>query len=258
MAKENKAPLSPLILFLIATALLTAGWLMKSFPIFLLAGFAPLIAITDQIKKEDSFWESFEWVLIALGISLFAGHFFNFNFFISSLIQAIIFTIAFICFGFARQNLGDRLGKLPILFFWLALEYVFLKIDWPSHSLFLADGFSLKSSWLQWTIYTGYLGTSFWVLLCNLVLYYALFKNGKINLLPLILFFMCAIGPIVFSYVKGGEIISRDNMMALYNKETAELPLVYMARGEFIPRTAAWVSVLILLFALVKNKTKKK
>jgi hypothetical protein len=258
MAKENKATLSPPILFLIATALLTAGWLMKSLPIFLFAGFAPLFAITDHIKKEDSFWESFEWVLLALGISFFAGQFFNFDFFISALIQAIVFTMAFISFGFARQNLGDRLGKLPILFFWLALEYLTLKFDWPSHSLFLADGFLLQSSWLKWTIHTGYLGTSFWILLSNLILYYALFKHGKINVLPLILFFICAIGPIVFSYVKGGEVISRENMIALYRTENSELPLVYITRGEFIPRTAAWVSVLILLFALVKNKTKKK
>jgi hypothetical protein len=256
MAKENKA-LSPLILFLISTVMLTGGWLMKAFPVFLFAGFAPLFAITDPIKKENFFWQSFEWILIALSISFFAGHFFNHNFFINAIVQAIIVTIAFVCFGFARQNLGDRLGKLPILFFLLAIEYVFLKINWPSNSLFLADAFSLKPQWLKWTIHTGYLGISFWILLCNLILYYAFF-NGKLNGLLLILFFICVIGPITFSYVKEGSTISREDMMALYQRDSTELPLTYIARGEFIPRTAAWVSVLILLFAVVKNKTKKK
>lgn len=257
MAKENKG-LSPLILFAIATALLTAGWLMKSFPVFLFAGIAPLFAITDHIKKEDDFWDSFEWILIAIGVSFFAAHFFAIDFLIGAIIQAIIFTIGFVCFGFARQNLGDRLGKLPLVFFWLAIEYVFLKINWPSNSLFLADSFSLKSDWTTWTLQTGYLGISCWILLCNLILYYALFRGGKLNWFLLALFFTCVIGPVVFSYVKGETGITRENMMSLYRENNNELPVVYLTRAEFIPRTAAWVSVLIVLFALVKNKTKKK
>jgi apolipoprotein N-acyltransferase len=258
MAKENNGPLSPLILFVIACVLLTGGWLMKSFPVFLFAGFAPLIAITDHVKKEDLFWDSFEWILIALTLSFFAAHFFDFSFFVNALIQAIVFTVGFVCFSYARQNLGDRLGKLPIIFFWLALEYVFLKIHWPSDSLFLADAFALKTSWLQWTIHTGYLGASFWILLCNLILYYSVFKNRKINWLALTIFFVCLTGPIILSFVKGGALITREDMFALYYQENPQVPLVYMARGEFIPRTAAWISVLILLFAVVKNKTKKK
>jgi hypothetical protein len=257
MAKENRA-LSPFLLFLIAAVMLSGGWLMKSFPVFLFAGFAPLFAITDRIKKEDFFWQSFEWILIALSISFFAGHFLNLDFFFSAIVQAILFTIAFVCFGFARQNLGDRLGKLPILFFWLAIEYLFLKINWPSNSLFLADAFSLKPQWTRWTINTGYLGISFWILLCNLILYYSFLRNGKLNWLLIMLFLICVIGPITFSYVKGGSAITREEMMTLYQNDTKELPLTYLARGEFIPRTAAWVSVLILLFAIVKNKTKKK
>src|SRR6186713_2679064 len=127
MAKENK--LNPFILFLIATLLLTASWLMKSFPIFIFAGFAPLFALTDQIKKEEVFWESFEWILMALCISFFAAHFFSIHQLTAVFIQAIAFTLSFIAYKFAKQNLGDRLGKLPILFFWLGLEYIFLKLQ---------------------------------------------------------------------------------------------------------------------------------
>src|SRR6478735_10790166 len=101
MAKENK--LSPFILFLIATFLLTAGWLMKSFPILIFAGFAPLFALTDQIKKEEVFWESFEWILLALCISFFAAHLFSMTSLPSVFVQGIAFTLSFIAYNFAKQ-----------------------------------------------------------------------------------------------------------------------------------------------------------
>lgn len=256
MAKESK--LSPLILFLIGAFFLTAGWLMKSFPILIFAGFAPLFALTDQIKKEEVFWESFEWILIALCISFFAAHFFSIQLLPAVFIQGIAFTLAFIAYKFAKQSLGDRLGKLPVLFFWLGIEYFFLKLQWPANSLFLGDALSLQTNWLRWNIYTGYLGASFWILLVNLMLYYSYFKTGKMNWSLFILFLITLSGPIVYSFTLEEKPISREMMISFYhNNDNPSLP-TYAQRGEFIPRTAAWISVLILLFALVQNKTKKK
>jgi len=34
--------------------------------------------------------------------------------------------------------------------------------------------------------------------------------------------------------------------------------VMYLARGEFVVRTAAWLSTLILLFTFVKSQTKKR
>jgi hypothetical protein len=256
MAKENK--FHPFVLFIIAASLLTAGWLMKSFPILIFFGFAPLFALSDQIKKEDVFWESFEWVLIALCVSFFAAHFFSVSLLPSILIQGIAFTLAFVAYTFSKQSLGDRLGKLPILFFWLGIEYIFLKIQQPAHSLFLGDALSLQMKWQRWNTHTGYLGASFWILLVNLMLYYSYFKTGKMNWVLFILFLITLTGPIVFSYLIAEEPITREMMISFYQKEEIPSLLTYEQRGEFIPRTAAWISMLILLFAFVKNKTKKK
>lgn len=52
--------------------------------------------------------------------------------------------------------------------------------------------------------------------------------------------------------------INRDWMIALYNGENDIINENYKNRGELITRSSAWVSVLIILLALVKNKTKKK
>jgi len=256
MAKENK--LSPLILFLIATVLLTAGWLMKSFPILIFAGFAPLFALTDQIKKESVFWESFEWILIALCASFFAAHFYSLLLLPTVLIQGIAFTLPFIAYKFAKQSLGDRLGKLTILFFWLGTEYLFLKLHWPANSLFLGDALSLHMDWQRWNSHTGYLGASLWILLVNLILYYSYFKTGKMNWPLFILFLITLTGPIVFSYLSPEVVISRETMISFYDNNEIPFLARYEQRGEFIPRTAAWISALILLFAFVKNKTKKK
>jgi hypothetical protein len=258
MAKENKLP--PIILFFIASSLLTGAWLMKSFPILIFAGLAPLFALTDQIKKEEVFWESFEWILLALCVSFFAAYFFSVTMLPSVFIQGIAYTLAFIAYKFARQSLGDRLGKIPILLFWLGLEYVFLKLSWPANTFFLADSLSLEMNWQRWNIYTGYLGATFWILLANLILYYSLFKTGKMNWPLFILFLLIVIGPILFSYKEkeGVKAIGREEMIAFYQHDKKPELVTYEQRAEFIPRTAAWISILILLFAFVKNKTKKK
>jgi hypothetical protein len=52
--------------------------------------------------------------------------------------------------------------------------------------------------------------------------------------------------------------INRDQMIALYNGDDGNFSKNYKDRGELITRSSAWVSVLIVLLAVVKNKVKKK
>lgn len=263
-SKKKKSPaksdyeIAPWLLFFIATALLAAGWLMKSFPVFIFVALAPLIALTDKAHSEEKFWTYAELILIALTLSLMAGHIFQLNFLISSIVQAIGFTLAFVGYGFVHQSLGPRVGKFTIIIFWLSIEYVFLKLQWPANPLFLADAVELKSNWLNWTFHTGYLGTSAWILLTNLFFYLAIFKEGRINWIWLTLFTVSLIAPITFSLMTDLIGVSHDAMTRLYSNSNVDLQSNYLKRGEFIPRTAAWISVLIFIFALVKSKTKKK
>lgn len=266
MAKENKRASSakggyevnPWILFIIATALMIIGWLMKSFPILIFVALSPLFTLTDKIHSEDKFWNYAELILIALALSLLAGHIFQLQFLIPSIIQAIGFTLAFVGYGFVHQSLGPNAGKIIIIIFWLAIEYIFLKLQWPSDRLFLADAIQLKNNWLNWTYHTGYLGSSLWILLSNFILYLAVFKSGKINWVWVILFITLLAAPIIFSFTSELKGVTREDMVALYSGSVGDLRSIYLKRGEFISRTAAWISVLIFIFALVKNKTQKK
>jgi len=249
--------LNPWILFFIATTLLVAGWLMKSFPLLIVVALSPLFAITDKSHSEEKFWTYAELVLISLTIALLAGHVFQFSYLISAIIQAIGYTLAFVGYGFVHQTLGPRVGKFTIIIFWLGMEYAFLKLQWPLDFLFLADTVQLKTDWLNWTFHTGYLGASLWILTTNLMFYLTFFK-GKINWLWLMVFFIALIAPVLFSFATELNGISRENMIALYSNAESASGGIYLKRGEFIPRTAAWISVLIFIFALVKNKTQKK
>jgi hypothetical protein len=268
MAKKNNESLPPWLLFVISAILLSAGWLMKPFPIFIFFGFAPLFAIADQAKEDDDFWVHIEFILLALVISFFSAHAFNTSFLVSAIVQAIVFALAFLGYAFSYQSLGSRLGKFTIIFFWLGLEYILLKLSWREQTVFLADVIQLRPEWMKWNAYTGYLGSSLWILCTNLLLYVAVFK-GKLNWYLLALTLICLTGPVIYSLIIKVEGITRLQMISLYSNANVESVgtvvrgdknqgLDYAKRGELVTRTAAWISVVIVLLALVKNRTKKK
>jgi hypothetical protein len=256
MVKKKNSTWQPWLLFLISASLFAAGWLMKSFPIFIFFSFAPLFAIADQAKENDDFWVHTEFILLALFTAFFASSVFNSSHLTAAIVQAILFTIAFLGYSFAYSSLGSRLGKFTIIFFWLGLEYILLKLPWRNESIFLADAIVLKTNWLHWTTYTGYLGASLWILCTGLLLYLALSK-GSINFTWLGFTLALLITPIAFSYFMSESGIDRNDMISLYTQDSS-VASRYSKQGELIPRTAAWISVAILLLAFVKTQTRKK
>ncbi|NJN28969.1 MAG: hypothetical protein HC819_24940 [Cyclobacteriaceae bacterium] len=256
MAKKNKSIWSPWSLFALATVLLAAGWLMKPFPILIFVGFAPLFALLDYARDSKNPWNRFELILLALTISYFAASFFDFQLIIFVLVQSIAFTLAFVGYSFAYQNIGSRLGKFTVIFFWLGLEFVFLNIPWREQTLFLADSLNLVPDWINWTHHTGYLGVSLWILSVNLVFYLSFFHKGTFNLYLFILAMVLIAIPIVLSYQMDTIGVNRAQMISFYASESNILQ--EKSTGELVARTAAWVSVLIILLSFVKNQTKKK
>ncbi len=246
------------ILFALAAVLLSAGWLMKPFPILIFVGFAPLFAITDQAKNHISPWNRFELILLALALSFFAAVFYNSSSLVFVFAQAITFTLAFVGYSFAYQSLGSRLGKFTIIFFWLALEYIFLKLPWTDQTIFLADVLKLQPNWLNWTYHFGYLGASLWILCVNLIFYKSFFYKKTFNGYLFFLAILMIATPIVISYQIETDGISREQMIALYSQKTIESTDLYSKRGELVARTTAWISVLIILLSIVKNQTRKK
>ena len=260
MAKKNSTTtLNVWILFTAATLLLSGSWLMKSFPVLIFIGISPLFAISDKAKEKETPWNRLELILLSLAISLFCASVFDASQLILVLAQAIVLTLAFAGYAFSYQSLGSRLGKFTIIFFWLGLEYLMLKLPWRNDFYFLADALQLQSSWWNWNAELGYLGISIWVLIVNLIFYLAFLKSSPINWFLVALGVLLMVGPVIYSIFYLDEVgLNREQMIALYSDGTEVVSKNYKNRGELIARTAAWVSVLIILLAFVKNKIKKK
>jgi apolipoprotein N-acyltransferase len=252
MAKERSH--SPLLLFLAAALLLAGGWLMASFPVFIFIGLAPLFALTDRATDIESVWEKMEWVLFALVVAFLAARGFDLSFLVSSLAYAILFTLPFIGHVWVRQTLGHRAGKITIVLFWLAFEYGILKV-FAGEGIFLSDALRLQPDWMRWNIHTGYLGGSAWILITNLMVYQAFLGEKRFQWSWTVLAVILLTGPVAGSYRMDARSITHDNMMNLYTNKVTIEDVTYLAQGELVVRTAAWLSILMLLFTFVKSHT---
>ena len=255
MAKKNRIP--TLALLASGTILFSLTWLMPSFPLLAFIGLAPFIAIAVNNRKEKSIWTSLELILLGLTISFFMATLFNHAEPAYLIGQAIVFTMAFLGYNFVCKNLGPGVSLLTIALFWLAIEYLLLKWN-PASSIYLADALQLKQEWVRWNGKTGYLGASLWILITNILVFQAVLTENKTNWLFVVLFVLSMAIPMIYSYSLNTDSITKDQMMLLYQSNGNDLGDPYNATGELIPRTSAWISVLILLFTFVKRKTNRK
>ncbi len=254
MAKE--ASYHPALLVLAGGLLTSGAWLMGPFPLLIFIGLAPIIALTDRAQNTATVWETMEWPLIGLSIFFLAARHFDFSYIVSSLALAIAFTLTLVAHVWVRHTLGPRAGKLTILLFWLALEYVLLK-TFPDHAIFLGDTLKLVPHWMRWNTHTGFLGGSLWILLTNLAVYQAVMSKEPFQWPWIASAVICLTAPFAYSYGLKTSPLTHDDMMNFYTTSGAVTDLTYLARGEFVVRTAAWVSTLVLLFTFVKHQTSK-
>jgi hypothetical protein len=138
----------------------------------------------------------------------------------------------------------------------MGTEYLLLKLMIEKNPVFLADILASKPMWTRWNIYTGYTGTSLWILLTNLLFYQVFFKEQKINWLFLIFGVTMVLAPIIYSLNISSQALTRDDVVSLYAMPEANRSN-YSQHGELISRTGAWVSVLIIIFTLLKGQLKK-
>jgi apolipoprotein N-acyltransferase len=258
MAKKNSVTWNPWGLLALSLVLLMAGWLMKSFPVLIFVGVAPLFAISDHANTSKNPWNRFELILLALAVAFFAATLFDFHLLVLVLAQAIVLTLAFVGYSFAYQNLGSRLGKFTIIFFWLGLEYLFLALPWREQTIFLADALSLYENSTQWTHYVGYLGISLWILVVNLVFYLSFFQTKTFRVYLFILAIVLIIIPPLLSYQLETPGVNRLQMISFYTSESNILDAQNLKQGELVAKTSAWVSVLVVLLSFVKYQTQKK
>jgi hypothetical protein len=240
------------ILFLIAVVLFAAAVLMKVFPVLIFIALAPLFRLSATQTDAENFWENADLILFTLGIGFLCEKFFDLAHILTISVMAIIYTLPFIGYVYVKQILGPKTGVFLIVIFWSALEYMVLKISASSELIFLSDLIQMKPEWMRWTSRAGYLGGSVWILTSNLIIEYS-FRNEKFRWFFLFLGIAVIAGPIIYGYLGPIQSTDRSTMLSLYNGGTLASK-EYSDKGEWLARTFAWVSVLILLIAIVRQK----
>jgi apolipoprotein N-acyltransferase len=178
---------SPLLLAVLGALLLWAGWLPypSAGPALLLfVAWVPYLVLERQLTQQAAskrhvfastyllvlLWNAFTtwWVSYA---SLPAG-------IAAVVLNALLMCLPLMAFRQTKKRLGARVGYLSLPVYWIAFEQLHLHWDitWPW--LTLGNGFAAAPQWVQWYEYTGFLGGSVWVWAVNLLVFWALSKDG--------------------------------------------------------------------------------
>jgi len=220
--------------------------------VFIFVAIAPIFALLDHPWTPKSLYITFLAALmlvIAIVLVPKGGFVLHALFYIAVIVELLVLYLI------GQYRTQGRLNKFSLIIVCIGVEYLFLKFFIFEN--FLADILQDKPSWTRWNIYTGYLGAGLWILLTNLLFYQAVFKKDKINVF-LIALGIAAIGlPMLYSFYLTNNPVTKDQLIRLYSGDDTNLPTSYAVYGELISRTGAWVSILIIIFTLVRAKTKK-
>src|SRR5688572_7971075 len=170
---------------------------------------------------------------------------------------AVIVMGVFVFYQLMQHQTQNRLNKLSLTILLIGVEYVLLKLSLGSWITFLADAVQEKTAWTRWNIYTGYLGSTAWIVLVNLLFYQALFKKEKISWFLIILAIAAILLPVLYSIDLTNNALTKEQVMRFYRGDNSGLTNPYLLYGELISRTGAWLSILIIIFTFVRAKTKK-
>ena len=248
---------NPVRLFILSQLLLLIAFAFRDFPIFIFFAIAPLFALVDNPAGLKDLYLPF---IVATGTALVFYFTMQESMQPSSLLSwGIYFCLlaaVFATYGVLKRWQPTSLNKFALIVFILGMEYGFLKLAGDLNPVFLADLLQKKPTWTRWNVFTGYAGATLWILVVNLIFYYALFVQRRINWILCFLAVLIILVPILYSINMDGVPLTKLDVIGLY-KHNVTSASAYSERGELISRTGAWVSVLIIIFTLVKGLTKK-
>jgi hypothetical protein len=249
----------PVRLFILTQILILLTFVFRDFPIFAFFAFAPMFALIDHPSALKDFSLPF-FVAMATAFILYSfkekPNIFQSNV-LSWIIYFALLAIVFTAYIFIQRWTSDGLNKFGLILLILGMEYILLKFMTDNNPVFMADLFKYKMTWTRWNIFTGYTGATLWILLTNLLFYHGLFKSEKINLVICVLAVLIILVPLVYSLNSSNAALTKADVLNFYSGR-AEYHSAYSEHGELISRTGAWVSLLILIFTVIKTMTKKK
>lgn len=169
--------------------MLSAPWLHIS-GLTLLVAMVPLLLIS---RSYDSSIRSFFgmagwmaltfclWPLTAIWLAWNAA---DISVAIVTLVQLLLFSTAFMLYHYVSKRCRPALANVILICEWITAEYIYLNYEMPFPWLLLGEALANDAWVVHWYEYTGVLGGSLWVLISNLLIFYAIIcKDRKLWIL---------------------------------------------------------------------------
>ncbi|MEM7108497.1 MAG: hypothetical protein AAF519_09755 [Bacteroidota bacterium] len=224
-----------------------------------LMAFVPLVWLLENSAKRKI--PILYWFLGSVAI-LTISSLFNLEIKIWGVLYGAGLTLALSLYLLTSRFSKNRLGMFTILFFWLGFDYLVLKVVSTAAPAFLSSFFD-GSKAMGWSRSTGNLGITAWVVISNLLFYYVLLWRDAIfqktiRWMSLIYALLLISLPVVISFYVITDLapITVEEMKSVYMNSKISLDVSYAKNGEWLGRISAWVSIMIVVYAVIKSKTK--
>ena len=160
--------------------MLWAAWPVSSFTLLIFVAWIPLLWLETKVKSRKKF---FGLTYIAMITWNVATTWWIWNASAPGAVGAFLANSLLMClpwlgFKIAKKWLGEKIGYVSIIAFWMCFEYIHLQdwgLSWPW--LTLGNAFATHPEWVQWYEYTGTSGGTLWILLVNIFLFLHLKNN---------------------------------------------------------------------------------
>ena len=154
--------------------LLWAAWPVSSLTFFIFVAWVPLLWLESKVESRKKF---FVLTYVTMFIWNVATTWWIWNASPPGAVGAFVANSFIMClpwlgFKIAKKWLGERVGYVTLIAFWMCFEYIHLQdwgLSWPW--LTLGNSFATHPEWIQWYEYTGTSGGSLWILLVNVFLF---------------------------------------------------------------------------------------
>jgi apolipoprotein N-acyltransferase len=188
--------------------LLYAAWPVSPLTFLIFVAWIPLLWLETKLEsRKKFFWLTY----IAMFIWNVATTWWIWNASAPGAAAAFIANSFLMClpwlgFKIVKKRLGERIGYISLIVFWMCFEYIHLQdwgLSWPW--LTLGNAFATQPNWMQWYEFTGTSGGSLWILMINILLFLHIKRpiqlSTKKNYKNLFAAIVILILPIVFSFM---------------------------------------------------------
>jgi len=168
----------PALLAFFSGFLLYAAWPVSPFSFLIFIALIPLLWLEQQGISRSKFFGAVYLAMLTWNAATtwWIWNSTDVGAVSAILANSLLMSIPWMGFYNVKKRLGEKWGYIALICFWLCFEYIHLnwELTWPW--LTLGNVFATHPNWVQWYELTGSSGGSLWVLVINVLLFYAIRK----------------------------------------------------------------------------------